>query len=508
MIKIFGLLAILVTSIQGRTVFAKQFMLIHTNDLHSYFDGVSEKLGSYARVKTIIDKLKNEAKSKNMFSLVTDGGDWGEGTSFFYTNEGMDSLRLLEAIGVDVAVIGNHDHMQGGKVLAKQIRDSKVKTKFLSANIIQSPQMNLDNNVFAYHDFKIGNLKARIIGLSTDEIHHQAAIVEEKGKILDPVKVGCQEAKKAKQQGIDIVLALTHIGLKVDKKLARKCRGFDAILGGHSHTRLEKVVYRKRIPIIQTGSHTHAVAKLVLDYDEVTKKVKVVEYKLVDAASNIVKNKKVESLVEDVRTDRNILFNGQWDNIIGESKVPLYGNDFKEVTSGLKIKSRQNCWAKHMAKLTAKAVGTDFGAYLTSLGGQTIPAGKITYGDLIENFPHFRSFADKGWEIGIVKGPGRIVKKIIRLLILIGNRDGLEIFNAKFTGIVIPGSSYTIPLKIKNIKNKQEYSIAFPAELYFGIKAVAPNIAKELLPFYHASGQYYWPNIVSYVQSNSPITCI
>ena len=126
--KLLILLSFLLIS---QAALAKKFMIIHTNDLHSYFDGLSEQIGSYARVKTIIDQLKAEANDKNLKYLVMDGGDFGEGNSFFLSNDGVDSLKLLEMIGVEYAVIGNHDHMQGGKMLSTQITKANSKIKFL-----------------------------------------------------------------------------------------------------------------------------------------------------------------------------------------------------------------------------------------------------------------------------------------------------------------------------------------------------------------------------------------
>jgi len=495
-------------------------MIIHTNDLHSFFEGVSEKQGSYARLKTIIDDLKQEASDKGMPSIVTDGGDWGEGTSFFYTNDGVDSIKLLEEIGIEIAVVGNHDHMQGGNLLSQQLDRAKVKTKFVSANIVQSREMNLGQHVTSYVDYKFGNIKTRIIGLSTEDKHFKGALLEEGGDIVSPIEIGCAEARKAKAQGIDVVLALTHIGIKEDKKLARNCKHIDAILGGHSHTRLDDPVTRRGTPIIQTGEHTKAVGKLVLDFDHKRKKVKVVEYKLVDADESVHKDTNITKHVSDVKASRNNLFDGKWNKVLGVSKIPLFGKNYKKQKKLFK----NNCWAEHMSRLTAEAAGADFGAYLTDFGGITIPMGNITYGGLVDNFPHFKKFGDKGWQIGKVTAPGKTIKKMINLLTLMTKHNGLSIYGAKVKSIRIPGTPISIPtgirqwldslgevqgnVKLHKIKNDKIYSFAFPTEIFDSMVMIAPKIAESLAPYYKNTGKYYWDTMAEYVQKTSPIKCL
>jgi 5'-nucleotidase/UDP-sugar diphosphatase len=488
----------------SQKVLAKKFMIIHTNDLHSYFDGLSEKVGSYARLKTIIDSLKLKAKKSNMPVIVTDGGDWGEGTSFFYTNEGVASIKLLEKIGVEYAVIGNHDHIQGGSVLASQLERAKVKTKFLSANILLSKEIDFNQKVSAHSDFKIGKFNARIIGLSTDDLHHQGAIIEENGKIADPIAVGCKLAKKAKRESIDIVIALTHIGIKKDKKLAKKCKEFDLILGGHSHTRLNKVVMKKKTPIIQTGAHTKAVGQLIVDYDERKDKLKVIEYKLVDASDLVKKDKSIKNYVDEVKNQRNELFDGMWDKVIGKSNIRLFGYKYKRERK----RKEKNCWSDHMAKILADATKSDFGVNLIQLAGKTIPKGNITYGNIVDNAPHFRSFSDQGWEIGVIKGPGKIIKKVVKLLTLLGKHRGLSVHNVKIRGIRVPTTEYVLPIWIRKIKKNKVYSIALPAELSYAMQLMAPKQAKELMPFYKGSGKYFWTEMADYIKDNSPLNCL
>jgi hypothetical protein len=95
--------------------------------------------------------------------LQLDAGDFGEGTSFFLSQEGSSSVKALEVLGAEISVIGNHDHMLGGNILGKQIRKANVKTKFLSANLVQTSEMELGNLIKPFVDVDRGRIKIREI---------------------------------------------------------------------------------------------------------------------------------------------------------------------------------------------------------------------------------------------------------------------------------------------------------------------------------------------------------
>ncbi len=67
--------------------------IIHTNDLHSYFKGYYDGRGGYARVVTKINELRAQSATEGIEVLQLDGGDWGEGTSFFLSERGSASIE-------------------------------------------------------------------------------------------------------------------------------------------------------------------------------------------------------------------------------------------------------------------------------------------------------------------------------------------------------------------------------------------------------------------------------
>src|SRR5687768_3705153 len=89
--------------------------LLHTNDLHSHFrpGRGALKLGGVARLKTLIDQIREERPE----ALLVDAGDWSEGTIYYNLGTGLESLRMMEHLGYDIAVVGNHDWLNGPDTL-------------------------------------------------------------------------------------------------------------------------------------------------------------------------------------------------------------------------------------------------------------------------------------------------------------------------------------------------------------------------------------------------------
>ena len=432
----------------SKTKEARLLQIIHTNDLHSYFKGYKNGRGGYAKLKSKIEDLRLEAHNQGIEVLQLDAGDFGEGTSFFLSKEGTSSVKALEMLGVEVSVIGNHDHMLGGRTLGDQIRTANVKTKFLSANLVPTKEMNLKDVVFPFADIEKAGISIRVIGLSTAEAHFQYPLLP--GFILPPVAVGNMQADEARIAGKKLIIALTHIGQNSDANLAHKSNNIDLIIGGHSHDRIEKVRYEnnklnKAIPIVQTGAHGLAVGSLLLDIKD-DGSFTVINYKLHDIMPAMPEEAEMANFVEEAVRDRDQYFGGRWDEVIGETSIQLSG-----YKNGIESSSA-SCWGKHMARMGQQATNSDLSIHLAQFEGLAVDPGKITYGDMIENFPHFRNYGDPGWEISTITVSGKALKIILKAVI------NLEQFGISFYGVDY--TAFKIPSFIPYIGNKK-FSFGF-----------------------------------------------
>lgn len=467
---------------------ARLLQIIHTNDLHSYFTGYQTGGGGYSRVKTVINKIRLKAEARGIEVLQLDAGDWGEGTSYFHANQGVDSLRALELLGTDVATIGNHDHMQGGYVLGHQIRAAKIDTRFTVGNVGTTPEMELDETVFPFIDLEKSNISIRVIGLTTSEIFFRYSFMP--GKIFDPLTTGEQLGRSARKAGRELVIALTHIGFDKDIQLANQSTSIDLIVGGHSHTKQNRVYWtpNKRgrpVPIVQAWAHGLGVGSLLIDVDE-RGRVKVLEYKLHTVNESISPDLEMEKFVKESVQTRNESFPFAWNEVIGKSSVALTGYRKGDPVY------RRSCWGWHLANAARKAAGAQVGIHVASFEGVYKPPGEITEGDIADQFPHFRKYGDQGWEIATIKTSGWILRP---LMFILGRlRTGIT-----FSG---PGDAKGFPL----LQDKTIYTVAFPAEVAYAIQSSMPAY-RYLLKDLKFTGKYYWPVMSEYVKENSPIEC-
>ena len=491
---------------------AKLLHIIHTNDLHSYFNGYTDGRGGYARIKAKIDELKAEDQRKGISTLILDAGDFSDGTSFYLTNDGANSLQALDIFQTDVAVVGNHDFILGGKALANQIRRANAKTKIVSANLMPTPEMGLSGLVHPYADLEKDGLKIRVIGLTTAEPVFQYSMSP--GFVNEPIAVGNIQAGMARVEKKDLIIALTHIGSSFDKLLVQSSTDIDIVVGGHDHKRMDQALMvknrnKKLVPIVQAASHGLVVGSLLVDVKE-NHQVDVVEYKLIDIATPMEENAQMSQFVEESEHDRNELFGGRFDEPVGYSEIKLTGYE-----DGHPV-IKNSCWGQNMAKLSAEAAGTDIGVHMAFFEGVTIEPGVITFGNIVDNFPHVSAQGDPGWKIGTIEVNGKVLKIIIKAIAALPGQVGMSFHGVKFTSIgldnipYIGGFNWTFNIKVngKRIEKTKMYTLAMPAEIGNAVRLTLPKKVQAVFPEFKTSDKFYWNEMESYIRKNSPIKCL
>lgn len=495
---------------------AKLIQILHTNDLHSFFEGSRSGFGGYSRIKTLADQLKKDAADKGIPTLFVDGGDFGEGSSFYFSNHGVDALRALDLLGIDVTVLGNHDFILGGGELAQQLEDSKLNAHMLSANLKGKALMGLRHKIKPFVDYEIDGHTIRIFGLTTPEIHYQYPLLYE-GFISPSHNMGIRMAEKAQRDGVDLLIGLTHIGLQKDTILVSHSRTIDMIFGGHSHTRLDQPrmvenLNGEIIPIFQTGAHGMAMGSLILDVLG-DGEYKLIDYRLYDVSPEILENTDVKKFVDEAYVNRERYFNRQWDEVIGFSEIPLTG-----LYKGL-VRNPRSCWSRIIARITRTTAETDLSLQFDIFQGEEIPAGPIRFGDLVDNFPHFRRWGDRGWNIHRAKISGLLLKQILKTLSsgdvpFDATIDGVETWDMEKNrlvpyitgGVHLPENALVRGEKVENWKF---YTIALPSEIPYAIGRMSLPIRELLLmQSEEVPNSAYWDLMEDYLAKNSPVKCI
>ena len=499
----------------GQVSYAKVIQIIHTNDLHSYFEGTRGGIGGYAQLKTVVDELKREASSKGIPTLYLDGGDFGEGSSYYFSNHGVDSLKALDKLGVDVTVLGNHDFILGGRELKNQLTKANMKAKILSSNMIGKSFLGLRKSLPDFVDYEFDGKKIRIFGLTTNEIHYMYPL-RPLAFISNPHRAGINQANKARKANVDFTIALTHIGLEYDIGLVSKSRSIDLVVGGHSHIllprpQLTKNLDGRKIPILHAGAHSGHIGSLLIDIKG-KGEAEIIEYKIVNVMKTMPQDENMKSFVSEAYDRREKYFGRNWDEVIGQSNITLSGNYNGRDTQG------GTCWSRHIARITRKAAKTDLGLQFDVFQGEQIDPGPITFGDVIDNFPHFRAWGDKGWRVARSRISGFVLKKILGLLsqsevALQVTIDGVSARDKSTGELMIYNPMIHTPadalINGEELQSLRYYSIGLPWEVPYGVLKLFNVLGYLLLQDMRiVPDAHYWPLLENYISENSPLSCL
>lgn len=393
---------------------AKLIQILHTNDIHSFFEYADhdKSRGGYAALKTLIDKHKSIANDKGIPSLVVDAGDFMEGHGFYMADYGRKSFEMHNKIGYDVVTIGNHDYLMGTDSLDELLGDVNPSFAYLGANLwAEERYENINEFIKPFHEFEIDGMKIGFLGLTTDEIVFKWRM--HNGGIERPYKIGKKVAKKLKERGNDIVIALTHLGFKSDKKLVKKAEDIDLVIGGHSHESLFEPFWQKnkkgkKIPIVQAGKHAEHMGKLIIDVDK-SGDHKIISYELIPIYKTEHDDEEIKEFTKEARLDLEDTYGKEW----------LYEKvGFSDLK---KDKKSQKIWNFFITDAVKESVKSEISIHTPSMSGSNYPIGEINRFDIMNSHPRWFEFDDEeGWAIYRAKLPGFLVKPLFKIVMNFG----------------------------------------------------------------------------------------
>lgn len=221
--------------------------ILHTNDMHSHIDPFPANdpkfpgMGGFAKRAAVIKDIRNIEKNVLLF----DAGDIYQGTPYFNMYGGEVELKLMSQIGYDAATIGNHEFDNGLEGIDSKLQYANFP--FICSNYDFSKTI-LNGKTLPYKIFYKDDIKIGVFGLGVE----LAGLVDKpkygETVYLDPIEKAAEMAHMLKKDmECDIVICLSHLGYsyKEDNKvsdvvMAKQSKNIDLIIGGHSHTFIDK----------------------------------------------------------------------------------------------------------------------------------------------------------------------------------------------------------------------------------------------------------------------------
>ena len=268
------LLALLPLSVSAQK--QKQLVVLHTGDMHSTILPISSQLpdtmkAGRAGMIRRIEMLRQE-REKHPDLLLFDSGDFFQGSAYFTMFKGEVEVGLMNRMGYDAVMIGNHEFDAGLEEMARIFRMANFPIVCANYDFTGTPVEGL---VKPYIIIKRNGVKIGVFGIGK-KIEGLVAAKNCVGvKYLDPSKVALETATMLKEEKkCDVVICISHLGWKIggadDQYMVSLSRNIDLVLGGHSHTYLvedsyEKNLDGKEVLVDHEGKHSIFVGKMVLN---------------------------------------------------------------------------------------------------------------------------------------------------------------------------------------------------------------------------------------------------
>nr|WP_309085132.1 5'-nucleotidase C-terminal domain-containing protein [Chelativorans sp.] len=381
--------------------------ILHINDWHSRIQSINafdstcseedetagECFGGAARLVTALSDRRAALEGQNV--LFLNAGDNFQGSLFYTTYKGDAEAEFLNLMKPDAMAVGNHEFDDGEEGLAAFL--DKVQFPVLGANVETTEASRLGDRVKDHVILDVGGQKIGIVSVVANDTAELAS-PGENVSITNDVEALTAAVKAVQDQGVNKILALTHVGYPRDVEALAKIPGVDVVVGGHSHTLLSNTAEGAagpyptmvdnpegyKVPVVQAGAYSKYLGDLKLVFDdngvvkEATGDVHLIDAKVEPDATVAARVKELAGPIEELKAQ-----------VVSETSAAIDG-------------SRETCRAGEcqMGNLVTDAMlartkdqGVQFA--ITNGGGlrASIDQGEVTMGEVLEVLPFQNTLA-------------------------------------------------------------------------------------------------------------------
>lgn len=263
----------------GVCAYAEKLVLLHTNDTHSLIEPDDKGRGGVVQRKAIIDSVRRADRNV----MLIDAGDAVQGTLYFKFFKGDVEYPVMDMLGYDIRILGNHEFDNGLEELARYWKGARTHRLSTNYDFSDTPAKGIFD---PWYIKKVGGKTVGFMAINIDPTSIIAQANYEGMKYRDVLQTANETARFLKdKKHCDIVVAVTHIGYEkendkiTDVELARESRDIDIIIGGHSHTlvdpsRPDEFPYLvpnaegRNVVVAQTGKSGLYLGRIEIDLDK------------------------------------------------------------------------------------------------------------------------------------------------------------------------------------------------------------------------------------------------
>jgi 5'-nucleotidase len=362
--------------------------ILHTNDIHGR---VHEGPGfGFAKISTLVKQFRAE----NPNTLLLDAGDTFHGLPIATVVQGESIVRIMNAIGYDVMVAGNHDFNYGQDRLLELVEMADFP--ILGGNVLKGEEKFLQDYIIK----EVDGIKIGIFGLATPETLYKSHPRGVEGlTFLDPVETAKEMVEYLKDK-VDIIIALGHLGIDEEsehtsEKVINEVPGIHLFVDGHSHSVLpngKKIGDTLLVSAGEYGKFLGVVELKIKDGELLDVEAKLISR---EDVADLEPDQEIIDLIKDIEKDIDEALS----EVVGETKVKLEGaRDF--------VRTRETNLGNLIADAMLSVSGADVA--LTNGGGirASIEVGEITRKDIVTVLPF-------GNSVEVIKVTGKTIKEAL-----------------------------------------------------------------------------------------------
>lgn len=271
------------------------------------------KMGGLDRIATVVKAIRADRPE----AILLDGGDTWHGSMSAYLSRGQDMVNLMNALGTE-AMTSHWEWTLGTDRVLELI--AQLDFPFLGQNIFDAEWNEPSEDVESYTWFERGGAKIAVIGQAfpyTPIANPRWMFPEFSFGIRDSRMQEMVDEVRA--QGADLVIALSHNGFDVDRKMAGRVSGIDIILTAHTHDALPEPVMVGQTLLIASGSHGKFVTRL--DLDVRGGQLMGFRHKLIPVFSDVIEpDPEMAALIEAERAP----YKTEMEEVVGQTDSLLY----------------------------------------------------------------------------------------------------------------------------------------------------------------------------------------
>lgn len=351
----------------------QQITLLHFNDFHGQLEPYVDpetgaSVGGIARLSATVERVRAEDPGRPVLLLFA--GDLLQGTVTSTLFLGVPDVVLLDQLGVDAAVMGNHE-LDYGQDAFRHLA-SLARFPFLAANLQAAPEpLPVESHTLVSWS---GGPRVAIMGLTTPELIATTHPRNVGGLSVEHPIQAAHRLAAGLRAGSDLFIVLSHMGIAHDLALAAELPEIDVIVGGHNHNLYAEPMMAGDVAIVQAGERGRWLGRM--DFTCSRGRMQRAGYQMLTMDAMVPEDPQVAAEVARIATEAHKGLMRE----VGHARVELSARREE-------IRRVESAFGNWVADLAREITSADVALFNAGNFRATIPAGPVTVKQVYEAFP-------------------------------------------------------------------------------------------------------------------------